>query len=128
MVLLPRKDNHIHVTLPKGVIRDVFARDHPDALLHLLASKEEPPLYTHARDTLGLRPEEFLRALEQLEKWGLVHLRVLRPKERPDQRRRVSLELTLLGRAVVRFHDEMDASWTRIAADQGLAADALASA
>lgn len=109
-----------------GVVRDVFAREHPDALLHLLATADEPLLYTHARDALRLRPEEFKRALGMLERWGLVQLRVVPKAERPDGRRRVRLELTALGRAASHLHDEMDASWSRIAMEEGLAPEALA--
>lgn len=108
-----------------GLVRDVFAREHPDSLLHLLSAAEEPLLYTQARDALRLRPEEFKRALGRLERWGLVQLRVVPRRERPDDRRRVRVELTALGRAASHLHDEMDASWLRIAEQEGLAPEAL---
>jgi len=109
-----------------GVVRDVFAREHPDALLHLLSAADRSLLYTEARDALRLRPEEFRRALNSLERWGLVQLRAVPRRERPDERRRVRLELTALGRAVSHLHDEMDSSWQRIAAAEGLSPEALA--
>ena len=126
MVLNRMLMNHTSVTLPIGVVRDVFAREHTDALLHLLSTAEGPLLYTHARDAIRQRPEEFRRSLIGLERWGLVQLRVVPRDERPDARRRVRLELTALGHAVKRLHDDMDASWRRIARSEGLAPEAFA--
>jgi DNA-binding MarR family transcriptional regulator len=101
-------------------MREVFAREHPDQLLHLLARSEGPVPYTQARETLALQPEQFARALRTLEKWGLVQLRAVPRRERPDHRRRVRIELTVLGHAVVRLHDGMEQQWDRIQQEEGL--------
>lgn len=118
--------NHKTVTLPAGVVRDVFAKQHPDRLLHLLAETDEPLLYTHAREGLDLHAEQFARALRSLEKWGLVQLRVVPKRERPDGRRRVQIQLTALGRAVVRLHGAVDREWQKIAREESLNDGALA--
>lgn len=106
-------------------MRDVFSREHPDALLHLLSDSQDPLFYTEARDALGLRPEEFKRALRALEKWALVQLRAVPRAERPDDRRRVRLELTTLGKAVAILHARVDAAWREIAHDKGIDERAL---
>lgn len=114
------------MTLPAGLVRNVFSKPHPDALLHHLASAPAAPLYTEARDALGFQPEQFRRALGALEAWGLLQLRVVPKQERPDGRRRVRLELTALGHAAIRLHDAMDQAWRDIAHAQGIPEDALA--
>lgn len=116
------------MTLPAGLVRDVFAKPHPDALLHHLASAATAPLYTEARDALGLQPEQFRRALGALEGWGLLQMRVVPKKERPDDRRRVRLELTVLGHAAIQLHSAMDQAWRDIAHAQGIPEDAMATA
>lgn len=113
------------VTLPSGVMKEVFSRRAPDELFHLLSDAEEPLLYTEARDALGHHPQEFKRALRALEKWGLVQLRTVPRSERPDDRRRVRLELTELGHAAARLHERIDEAWREIAQDEGIDESAL---
>lgn len=123
-----QQNGHNSVTLPKGVMKDVFSRRSPDELFHLLADAEEPLQYTEARDALGHHPQEFKRALSALEKWGLVQVRAVPREERPDDRRRVRLELTALGWAAVRLHARIDQAWKEIAQDEGIDEDALLAA
>lgn len=123
-----QQNSHNSVTLPKGVMKDVFSRRAPDELFHLLADAEDPLQYTEARDALGHHPQEFKRALRALEKWGLVQIRAVPRDERPDDRRRVRLELTALGWAVVRLHARIDQAWREIAQDEGIDEDALLAA
>lgn len=109
-------------------MKDVFTRKGPDELFHLLADAEEPLQYTEARDALGHHPQEFKRALSALEKWGLVQIRAVPRDQRPDDRRRVRLELTALGWAVVRLHARIDEAWREIAQEEGIDETALLAA
>lgn len=122
------RDNHIFVTIPVPVLRDVLGRDHPRNLLLHVAESEDPPRYSAARRNLDLHPQQFQRALDTLEENGLVGLRAPDNlnSDHADRDYHVVLELTAMGALVADLWDRMNTAFSDLAQEHGVPEGALA--
>lgn len=112
--------------LPVRLHRDVFGNEAARDLLLLLVEERAPVRYSEARRRLDAHPQTFQRALETLEQYALVGLRVETPDASGSARQPVVLEAT----ATARFLGDVWARWTRdydaAARKHAAAAEALA--
>lgn len=124
-----REDGNRIVTIPRGVLRDVLAHDRARELLLLLARQEGPLRYSRAREALGLRPSEFQRALNRLERHALVGFRAPADLSRPRAERAyvVLLELTAAGEFFAQLWARMEKLSSNLARRHGLDEEALES-
>lgn len=113
MAISTVQDNHINVTIPRDLVRGVFARKHVHRLLLLLADRDEPVRYSEARDALELHPQQFQRAVEGLERFGLLRIRAPADLNKPHAERTyyVHLELTVLGEFCAELWDRFEADY-----------------
>lgn len=108
------------------LLRDVFGSDPARDLLLLLAHEERPIRYSEARRRLQVHPQAFQRALETLEEYALLGLRVDPAAPPVSTRQPVLLEAT----GSARFLADVWGRWSRqyeaAARDHADAAQALA--
>lgn len=130
MVSRDSTDNHMIVTIPVELVREVLGRDHPRHLLLHLAEAADPVRYSEARRDLGLHPQQFQRALDTLEENGLVGLEAPDDLNADDADRDyyVFLEPTGLGSLVADLWERMNQEFSALAREYGVSADALGAA
>lgn len=116
------------VTMPSFLLRDIFGNEHARALLLHLAEQAEPIPYSESRRRLRLHPQQFQRALDQLESHGLVGLTAPDDidKEHAQRRYRVFLEPTALGTFCADLWERMNADYSQLAAEREIPEEALA--
>lgn len=124
------RDNHITVTIPARLLKDVFANEHARGLLLLLDQAEEPVRYSDARRSLDLHPQQFQRALDRLEDLGLLGMRAPADLNKGHAERDyyVFLELTGLGEFAADLWDRIDEGFSTLAREHGIPEQALAAA
>lgn len=118
------------MTIPPVILREVFGSEHPRALLLFLASREEPIRYSQARDELGLHPQQFQRALDRLEGFGLVGLKAPADLNDPEATRTyyVFLEPTSLGAFCAALWERINEDFSSLAREHDIPEEALAAA
>lgn len=104
--------------LPSGWMRDVYGNEDARGLMDLVGAKG-PTRYADARRNMGLRPAEFQRAIEKLERHGLLQVRAPTPAGGPG-RQVVFLELSGLGRIAHDVGKTIDASLGKVLEAQGV--------
>lgn len=103
------------------VFLEILQQEPTRELLVLLGGQPDAIRYSEARRRLGMHPQAFQRALEELEELGLLVLRA--PADHPGQardgrRQVVFLETTRLGRFLARQWAEMSASFEKRAREE----------
>lgn len=124
-----KQDNHEYVTIPSGLLREVYGRDRVRDLL-LLIKEHEGIRYSEARRALDLHPQQFQRALDRLEKHGLVGLKAPAALNNPEAERdyHVLLELTGLGDFCVDLWESMNEGYDTLLQHRDVTNQALAAA
>lgn len=125
-----RTDNHTLVTIPAALLREVFGNDDARTLLLHITQLDKPVRYSEARERLGLHPQEFQRALDRLEDYGLVGLRAPADLNKPHAKRDyyVFLEPTVLGSFAASLWERMNANFAQLAKEHNIPEDALLAA
>lgn len=111
--------------VPTGWMHDVYGNPHARSLLEVLGHKGILR-YSEARAAVDLRPPEFQRALEKLERHGLIQYRA--PAETGTSRQAVYIELSRLGLVAFALETRLDRQIERVFAEQQIpkeAAEAL---
>lgn len=106
---LPMQSHLVTNVLPGRLLRDVFGHDAVRDLLLLLAREGHPLRYSEARRRLQAHPQTFQRAVETLEEYALLGLRVDAAAPPASTRQPVLLEAT----GTARFLADVWARWTR---------------
>lgn len=124
-----KEDNHGYVTIPSGLLREVYGRDRVRDLL-LLIKHHEGIRYSEARRTLDLHPQQFQRALDRLETRGLVGMKAPAALNNPDAKRdyHVVLELTGLGEFCADLWESMNEGYDALLQHRDVSGQALAAA
>lgn len=103
-------------------MKDVFGSERASGLLRLLAEAKHGVRYSEARRDLGLRPQEFQRALDTLESYALVELRTA---SESSPRNAVFLEATILGKILAEARMKMEKDVATLARRHGVSRQAL---
>lgn len=118
------------MTIPVSLLRDIFGHEHSRELLLLVTDRGSHVRYSEARDELGLHPQQFQRALDRLEEYGLIGLRAPADLNEPDAERNyyVFLESTALGRFAATLWERMNADFSELARERNIPEEALMAA
>ncbi|MGQ0535087.1 MAG: hypothetical protein ACT4PT_03340 [Methanobacteriota archaeon] len=117
------------MTIPTPLLRDVFGNEHARTLLIML-TKRGQVRYSAARDEMGLHPQEFQRALDRLEAYGLIGFRAPADVNKPHAKREyaVFVEATALGSFCADLWERMNADFVKLAREQKISEKALVAA